>query len=93
MSKAYFFRQIQLAAARLVYNKRVKKVNLAAMHHDGDLIGAARVYELQASGTPSDCPVSSAIVSAAYHRADTMRVLADAEGAWEHTSRQQKSAA
>ncbi|PIR84221.1 hypothetical protein COU18_00520 [Candidatus Kaiserbacteria bacterium CG10_big_fil_rev_8_21_14_0_10_51_14] len=83
MTKSKFLSSVANAAHLLL--AKVPKPNTSMYYvNDGDVYSAARSYELEATGTVDHCPVSKAIVAAAYKRDDPLQVFAAAEAAWEH---------
>ena len=86
MKKSDYLGKIQLAAEHLFKATAGKKPEfIHVARHDGDILSAAKTHGLDdATGTPCQCAISHAIVSAAYHNDKPLQVVADAEAAWEH---------
>lgn len=76
---------LQSAGKTLAEGTKGKKpAYIEVEHHHGGILHAAKTCGLdEATGTPSTCSISRAIITAAYDR-DPATILADFEEAFEH---------
>ena len=83
LTEGQFYTKIELASDWFLKKAREKK-EPSRMVHDGDVMSAAASFQLEATGTFHACPVTRAIVLAAYERSNAIGVLAAAKVAWDH---------
>lgn len=90
--KSEFVKSVSFAADKLIKQVGPKPKDFHI--HDGDILSAARTFGLDdATGTPSRCLVSRAIVAAAYERDNPASIYAAVEAAWEHLETEHSEAA
>ncbi len=83
LTPGQFYAKIELVSGWFLKNAREKK-EPSRMVYDGDVISSAKSFGLEAEGTFNACPITRAIVLAAYEPNNAIGVLAAAQAAWEH---------